>query len=202
MDFVNLNQIEKNEGEIRITVLTNIVKMLSERMIIDKSKIETMINKLVNDKRVDESTYILDTDTKTKIAIKIFPIKITAVNKTFGVIEFLNQYKDTHKILVIKEINKKAQQYILNNFNNIEIFLEEELMINLIDHILVPKHEVLGSQEAETFYETYNCKKKNMPRMLITDPVARYYNMKVGDICRITRPSETAGYTYTYRLVK
>jgi len=37
-----------------------------------------------------------------------------------------------------------------------------------------------------------------MPRMLVSDPHAKYYNMKVGDICRLIRPSMTAAF---YRLI-
>ena len=34
-----------------------------------------------------------------------------------------------------------------------------------------------------------------------SDPISKYYNAQVGDIFRITRPSENSGLTNTYRLV-
>ena len=84
---------------------------------------------------------------------------------------------------------------------NSEIFTEEEMMINLVDYVLVPKHEVLDAEKSKTFYTDFKCKKRNMPKIFTGDPVARYFNMKPNDIVRITRPSDTAGSYISYRLV-
>lgn len=110
-------------------------------------------------------------------------------------------YKDIPKIIVVKEINKKAIQYVYNTFPNAEVFIENELLINLIDHDLVPEHEILSKEECDELLENYNAKKRNLPKILKTDPVARYYNMKPGDICKIIRPSEQSGFVAFYRLV-
>lgn len=207
MSSVKLYQVEKNEGDIIRTILINTIKMLSERGLIKKNNLNEIIKKITTN-IVDDMIYKItvddttSTDETNKIyVVKIILQKITSVGKTTGIIDFLNKYKDDNKIIIVKNINKKARQYIINNYTNAEIFLEEDLMINLIDHELVPKHVVLGSDEAKIFYEKYNCKKKNIPRMLSTDPVAKYYNMKPGQICRIIRPSETSGFVPSYRLV-
>lgn len=204
--YSKLFQIEKNAEDIRITILTNIVKMMTERKLLKEQNLQSNIAKLV-DFKTDEQTYVIDLENDNKnykvnkMAIKLINQKITAVNKSLGINEFLNNFKDYPKIMIIKGISKKANQYILNNYSNTEIFLEEEMMINLIDHDLVPRHILLTPEESETFYENFNCKKRNMPKIFSSDPVAKYYNMQIGDICRIIRPSETAGFAATYRLV-
>ena len=81
------------------------------------------------------------------------------------------------------------------------MFLEKELMINIIEHDIVPEHKILTPEEKLIFYEEYSCKKKNLPRILNTDPVAKYYNMKPGDICKIIRVSEVSGSVFSYRIV-
>ena len=73
--------------------------------------------------------------------------------------------------------------------------------MNLIEHIYVPSHEILSNEESQQIIETYNTRKRDMPKMLTNDPIARYYNMQPGQICRIIRPSETSGFVSYYRLV-
>ena len=201
----NLYQVEKNATDIRNTVLTNIVKMLTERGYLNKDQLATNIDTIIGSEPGDNvykvKTDKYDGDNEKLFAVRILQQKITAVNKASGILDFLTAYKNNKMIIVVKSMGKKAYQYIANNFPNAEIFLEEDLMINLIDHVLVPKHELLTPEEEEVFYEKFNCKKRNLPRIFSTDPVARYYNMKPGHICRIIRPSETSGYVVTYRLV-
>jgi len=205
MDSIKTYNIEKNTEEIKNEILKNIIKMLAERNFINKENIDKNIKKLVDKESIDliwelEVDHFVNKDDKI-FAIKFISQKITAVNKALGISDYLNNYKSNHKILVVKEISKKAYQYILNNYQNTEVFREDELLINIVDHILVPKHEVLTEEEQNNFFKDYNCTKKNMPKILSTDPIARYYNMQPGQICRIIRPSETSGYTTCYRLV-
>ena len=199
MSSLKLFQLEKNYDEIRITVMTNVVKMLTERGIIKKEHMDKKIDEI---KKVqsDDQTYQIKTD-KDTYAVVYVPQKITSINKSYGVIDFLNTFKSSPKFVIVKEISKKIEQHILTNYPNTEIFMEKDLMINLVDHDLVPKHELLTPEEAETFYEKYNCKKRNMPKLLSGDPVAKYYNMKPGNIVRIIRPSEKTGEIISYRLV-
>lgn len=205
MSDLALFQIEKSTEIIRNTILTNIIKMFTERNLLKRENLNRNIEQIISTQSTDMIyTVALDNynDEKNKTyAIKIVFQNVTAINKSFGINEFLASHKNNPKLVVVKDISKKALQYILSNYNNTEIFLEKELMINLVEHILVPKHELLTEEEAVVFYEKYNCKKRNMPKLLSTDPVAKYYNMSPGNICRIIRPSEKSGYVASYRLV-
>jgi DNA-directed RNA polymerase I, II, and III subunit RPABC1 len=81
----------------------------------------------------------------------------------------------------------------------IETFQESELLVNITEHVLVPKHQVLTTGERIQLLERYNVTTKQLPRILRSDPVARYLGLEPGDIVKILRPSETAGRYITYR---
>ena len=201
-------QLEKNSDDIRKIVMTNIVKMLTERNLMSIDKVKENIEKLVSTITEDNS-YKIDIlpnyrgSNDTNMIIKIFTQKITSIAKQSIITEFLTKYKNVPKIIIVKDISPKTRQTITGNFPKTELFLESEMMINLIDNILAPRYEILDHEtdEFKNFCEIYQCKKRNIPKLFSTDPMARYYNLKKGDIVRVVQPSETTGYTAFYRIV-
>ncbi|KAF2547940.1 hypothetical protein F2Q70_00022622 [Brassica cretica] len=55
---------------------------------------------------------------------------------------------------------------------HLEVFQEAEMLVNIKEHL---------------------------PRIQVTDPIARYFGLKRGQVVKIIRPSETAGRYVTYR---
>ncbi len=75
------------------------------------------------------------------------------------------------------------------------------MKFDILKHKLVPHHEILSQEEVEKLLKTYNIKKEQLPRMLLSDPVAKAIGAKEGDIVKIIRKSPTAGISIAYRLV-
>ena len=74
-------------------------------------------------------------------------------------------------------------------------------MKNILEHRLVPKHEILSEKEKEELLKKYRIELKHLPRILSTDPVVKAIGAKPGDVLRIIRKSPTAGKTVYYRVV-
>jgi len=72
---------------------------------------------------------------------------------------------------------------------------------SVLQHRLVPKHEVLSKEEAEQLLARLGVPPQQLPYILINDPVVKELGAKVGDIIKITRESETAGKAVYYRVV-
>ena len=96
-------------------------------------------------------------------------------------------------------VNRKAMSDL---FPNCQIFLLRELQFNVTRHAMVPQHTPLNADEVAAMMSAYNIRSKaQLPVLLVTDPVARYFGLRQGDVVKITRRTPTAGIEYFYRVV-
>lgn len=188
-------QVEYNEQDKKYVIMKNISKMIVKRNIYDNDEI------IYNDfmKNFDHDIAYFNDNTNVKIAIKFLFRKINTIRKIEDIEDFLTNYAHYHKFIIVSNISSKALSQILN-YENTEVFQENDLMINIVDNILVPEHFILTDSEKEQFYLEFNLKKKEMGKILSSDPIARYYGMKPGDIVKIIRPSISSGDSIYYRI--
>lgn len=87
----------------------------------------------------------------------------------------------------------------LNKILTIEVFEEAELVTNITEHKLINKYYVLDDQAKKELLEKYTVKDTQLPRILLSDPLARYYGLKRGQVVKIRRSDATSLDYYTYR---
>ncbi len=86
-----------------------------------------------------------------------------------------------------------APKYILEQFR------EAELMINITEHELVPEHVVMTTDEKRELLARYKLKEHQLPRIQQSDPVARYFGLKRGQVANtnaIPRTSNNPSITF------
>ena len=117
--------------------------------------------------------------------------------------EMMKEASVSHAILVVKQgvtpFAKTALQEMASTYL-IEHFRDAELLVDVTEHRLVPAHALLSPEDRQALLDRYKLRAEQLPRIQRTAPVARYYGLKVGDVVKIVRPSETAGRYVTYRV--
>jgi DNA-directed RNA polymerase I, II, and III subunit RPABC1 len=98
-----------------------------------------------------------------------------------------------------QNINKELK---LQQYNNVELFVTKDIMINIMKHDMMPIFRELNAEEIDAVTKKYSCSVSKFPKLFKTDPAAKYYNMKPGDVYEIERTSGSTGKYYSYRLVK
>ena len=73
--------------------------------------------------------------------------------------------------------------------------------IDITKHNLVPKHKLLNDKEKDELLKHYSISLKQLPRILLSDPMVKILNAKIGDVIKIMRKSQTAGEAVYYRVV-
>lgn len=94
----------------------------------------------------------------------------------------------------IKHLWKKHQEYVV-------VYEVKHLLINLLEHSYVPKHEKLTTDEKQSLYKSKNVlEDKQMPEISMFDPMAKVLLLKPGEVCKITRYNKISFVDYFYRL--
>ncbi|KAK7847449.1 dna-directed rna polymerases ii and iv subunit 5a [Quercus suber] len=175
-------QILKDRGYLVADFEVDMTKDSSEGNTGEHEKGRLVINKT---KRTDSSDQV---GVKT---MKTYTNRMKSEN-VFRAILVVQQNLTPFARTCISEISAKF---------HLEVFQEAELMVNIKEHVLVPEHQVLTTEEKKTLLERYTVKETQLPRIQVTDPIARYYGLKRAQVVKIIRPSETAGRYVTYRYV-
>ena len=126
--------------------------------------------------------------------VLIIPSTVDKLNIQVGKEYIANMLKENceHLIIIYTCITSSANKMCaeLENYT-IELFNVDELTFNISKHRLVPRHIKLNTDERDTFVKDFGVK---IPAILKTDPIAKLYLYKPGDIIKIIRPNNEISY--------
>lgn len=83
----------------------------------------------------------------------------------------------------------------------ITIYNLERLLFNILEHTMIPKHNILSEVDKQYVMKEYNIKShREFPEISRFDPVAIAIGLRPRQLCEILRPSKTTIYTKYYRI--
>ena len=192
------SSIKYSEKEITEILLKNTLLMIQERGLLDKKNFVKNLKNLQS--QIDNELLFELKEGNFKLGIRIVKYKVTSITKIEGIDDFLNDESYSIRIIIFKDMNQKTFKQLIA-FEKTQPFWEYDLMMNKIEFNYVPRHEVLSENERKEFIKSYQITRDKLPKLELYEPMARYYNMKVGDIVRIHRNSPMTGKAIYYRVV-
>ena len=209
------------------TVYENILKLIKERGYSDNiisnynsaDMIYYKINNFLKNRFSLSNTYldILVSENDNKLFVKFI---LDDINKGTEKDTYKNLEKNYTDSLLINNLTQKDEIIFVyldceitnplfriindfeNNKENIRIMFYRNLLFNLVDHSLVPKHKLYTADRSVLYKELMiqNC--DQLPAILSCDIVCKYYNFKPGDIIEIHRKNISNKIQIVYRYVK
>ena len=139
------------------------------------------------------------------IWVEFCPDKSVGIKQTRNFAHFLQEQNMTNGIFITQEQPNAAALRAFDALHELgmkaEHFKEEDLLVNITRHELVPTHILLSDEEKKTLLDRYRLRESQLPRIQNADPVARYLGLRKGQVVKIIRKSETAGRYASYRWV-
>ena len=123
--------------------------------------------------------------------------------KAFKIVNKMQNMNLQHALIVLKQNITPCAANRMSNFSKftLEHFTVEELQYNVAHHVKVPKHYLLTSVEASVVKDKFQCPLSSLNKIQQKDPIAKYFNAKVGQVFKIRRYSPE-GHSFTaYRIV-
>jgi DNA-directed RNA polymerase I, II, and III subunit RPABC1 len=138
--------------------------------------------------------------------IFVFFPKMTTKVGVVTIRQYMKEMQDNEvqkAIIVVKDaITAFAkQEFAVSKSLQIECFRENELLVDKTKHMIVPPHELLSQLEKNELLSLYSIKESQLPKMLSSDAMARYFKAEKGQVFKIHRTSETCGDYIYYRIV-
>lgn len=174
-----------------------------------------VVKEMLKDRKVDISALEAYSQEELTAFCKQSAIFHIPVSDELDIVYYMHSKFKLNDIRKFVQLNTKRKLVIfkerINNLNvrnlretgvSMEIFMLKELLYNVSKNELVPKHEVISNpNDIAAVMAMYDIKfKTNLPVILRTDPMARYLDIKPGELVRITRTSMSAGESVSYRV--
>lgn len=140
--------------------------------------------------------------TKGPIAAAVIYSVVPWADASASIVQYLDQ-EAAQKCLFVyfggPAASCRSERRIVNDVD-VDIYDFSQFLINPTKHRLVPKHTILTSTEKTRVLSELKVTEAQIPLILASDPIMRWYDAKPGDLIRVTRTLSGTGKHLYYRL--
>jgi DNA-directed RNA polymerase subunit H (RpoH/RPB5) len=192
----NILSDKKSLLEINQTLIENVLKMIKRRELI---KDNLKIYNTIKPNSTNDTIFNFDSDVdNNKYSVYLVNTVLNSVASGSSLDDYLKANINVKKFVILKDVGKKIIKQ-LQEYPNVEYFTFLEMMEDVPSKHFIPEHRVLNEKEKKIVDEKFSI--SNLPVILTTDFMARYYNAKKGDVVKIIRLNRNSGISVIYRQV-
>lgn len=149
------------------------------------------------DHKDDENVLIYKHQDNTAVVVFFYRMEKLNIDAVKDFIMLLGRLHIHHGIVVYHGNVTSSTKKVLEHMHkfNIELFASREFKYCLVDHQLYCPHRRLPPKEAQEIVDAFGT---NLPVLLKTDAVSRFFSFCKNDIIEITRKN----HSIAYRIVK
>ena len=209
-NLLNLDEMTNEEKSKLFKVWKTLNKMMEDRGYSKNDNSNLKYDEFIAKLNIDKKMYGIfakvdpaDPDNIIRTYYEYIPNPKINMENIKDFFELMKESKVNSGIILLSgKLSQQAKQKLseINTQLQVEMFSLNELVVNITEHELVPKHILLTPEEKKQLLERYRIKDSQLPKILSTDPVARYLGLTRGQVVKIVRVSETAGRYITYRI--
>ena len=209
-NILNLDELSLEEKSKLFKVWKTLNKMMEDRGYSKNDNSNLKYDEFIAKLNIDKKMYGIfakvdpaDPDNIIRTYYEYIPNPKINMENIKDFFELMKESKVNSGIILLSgKLSQQAKQKLseINTQLQVEMFSLNELVVNITEHELVPKHILLTPEEKKKLLERYRIKDSQLPKILSTDPVARYLGLTRGQVVKIVRVSETAGRYITYRI--
>jgi len=158
--------------------------------------------KLIKKKKHKEATsFLVKTKEGKQMLIVCWPTQGTVGVQIINQVKKIMKDENTEKGIIVTSGRFTQAAKTHARRRGIELIPRLFPSFNIFEHVFVPKHEIVSTEDREKLLNEYRVQPYQLPRLKASDPAAKAIDAKPGDIVRIIRDSPTAGKYTSYRYV-
>jgi DNA-directed RNA polymerase subunit H (RpoH/RPB5) len=172
---------------------------------IDAMTANSQLDMMLTNNTSNRKAYVKYYFTEKQSSRQIRPPILAEIVDELYYVESVLEKQDTLIIIIDDEPNDSIKEKIRYLFDHDGIFVIlhniKRLQFNLLEHSLVPEVSVLSEEERVALFKKYNIQNNTqLPEIHRFDPMALALCLRPGQVCKITRVSQTALEHYYYRI--